>query len=92
MAKKRQLLDIKDVAEILNVSERTVRNLVKRKELAPPRKVGGKLARWFLSDVRDYLARLRAQPPDENFAGRTRQETAPRGRTRQSAPEPPAGS
>jgi excisionase family DNA binding protein len=89
---KKRLLSIKDVAEILNVSERTVRNLVKRKELAAPRKVAGKLARWFNSDVVAYLVRLRDQIPDGNLSGRTRQEPAPRGRTRQSDSEGSAGS
>ncbi len=57
--KRKVLLDIKDVAEILNVSERTVHNLVKSKELAAPKKVNGRMARWFVSDVKEYLLRLK---------------------------------
>lgn len=68
---KQKLLSIKDVATILDVSETTVRNLVRRKELSPPRKVGGRAARWFTSDIEEYLNRLRASPPIENF-GRAR--------------------
>lgn len=59
-APKPKLLTIADVAALLNVSERTVRNLVDRGDLAKPCKVAGKLARWFPQDVRDYLGKLRS--------------------------------
>jgi excisionase family DNA binding protein len=71
---KPRLLTIAEVAELLSCGETMVRQLVRRGELAPPRKVGGKLARWFPSDVREYLTRLKLQQPDENFAcGKPRQ-------------------
>lgn len=56
---KRVLLRIEEVAELLGISEGTVRNLVKKKLLPPPHKVLGRLARWFASDVRAYLRLLR---------------------------------
>lgn len=59
MAPKAKLLTIQDVAAILAVSERTVRKLYRDGKLAKPKKVGGRLARWSNSDVKDYLARWR---------------------------------
>ncbi len=53
-----RLLTVKEVAHLLNVSERTVRRLVTEGHLAAPRSVGG-ARRWFPGDVRVYLYRLR---------------------------------
>jgi excisionase family DNA binding protein len=63
--RKKRLLTIEDIAEMLSVSETTVRKLVKDKELAAPRKVAGRSARWFPEDVEDYLTKLRLQKPDD---------------------------
>jgi excisionase family DNA binding protein len=59
MAEQPQLLTIRDIAQVLNVSEGTVRNLVKKGELPRARKVNGRLARWHRADVEAYLAKLR---------------------------------
>ena len=62
MVRKRQgpaLLTIKQVAARLNVSERTVRRLVRERKLSRPRKLTDGAVRWFDADIRVYLYRLR---------------------------------
>ena len=53
------LLTIKQVAARLNVSERTVRRLVKEKKLSRPRRLTQGASRWFATDLRVYLYRLK---------------------------------
>ncbi len=51
-------LTLKEVAERLNVGEKTVRRMVARGEFPRPRYLGGS-PRWFEEDVTHYLYRLR---------------------------------
>lgn len=57
--RKRVLLDIRAVGQILGVGDTTVRKLVKLGHLRKPRMVAGS-PRWFAVDVKVYLARLRS--------------------------------
>lgn len=65
----RRLLGIRKVCELLDCSDDTVRRLVKRGDLAPPRQYRGLGLRWEEGDIEDYIARerLRQQgvPVDE---------------------------
>ncbi len=53
-----RLLTAKEVAHLLNVSERTVYRLARLGHLRPHDVAGSK--RWFPADVRVYLYRLRS--------------------------------
>lgn len=53
-----RLLTLKEVAEILRLSVRTVWRLIDKKDLPQPVRVG-RSVRLFLSDVLTYLERLR---------------------------------
>ena len=64
--------------EILSVSESTIRKLVRDKELAAPKKVGQRSARWFREDVEQYLAVLKASDPDPDFVSAKARHGAPR--------------
>lgn len=72
---ERKLLRIEKVAEMLDVSETTVKRLVKEGKLPKPRHIRTQ-ARWFVRDVENYLRRLdRGEfegedvPDDENASG-----------------------
>lgn len=52
-----KLRNRRQVAEILAVSERTVRRLVKNGDLSAPVYIG-RAARWCEADVFDYVRRL----------------------------------
>ena len=51
------LLDYAGVAELLTVSERTVRRMVARGELIPPFLVGMRRRRWLKSAVLEAITR-----------------------------------
>jgi predicted DNA-binding transcriptional regulator AlpA len=53
-----RLLDIKEVGQQLAICPRTVNRMVAAGELPPPVKVRT-ASRWYLSDVNDYLMRLK---------------------------------
>ncbi len=57
--KRPSLLTVKQVAHMLNVSERTIYRLVKERKLSRPRKLTDGAMRWFGADIRVYLYRLR---------------------------------
>ncbi len=61
MAERKKLLDVRDIATMLSISEREVYRLVERQELPKPKKVGGRAARWFRRDVLRYLRKLEFQ-------------------------------
>ena len=52
-----KLLSIKQVAEILSVSEKTVRRLRDRGKLPPSKKIGRSI-RWRYADIRKFVERL----------------------------------
>jgi predicted DNA-binding transcriptional regulator AlpA len=51
---------VRNVAELLTVSEREVWRLVAKRQLAPPAKIG-RCSVWFESDISEFQARLREQ-------------------------------
>jgi predicted DNA-binding transcriptional regulator AlpA len=56
---KRRMLDINELAEILDLSVQTIRNqLCKGTFPIPPKKIGGAL-RWDIRDVEKYLDNLK---------------------------------
>jgi excisionase family DNA binding protein len=59
-----RLLSIARVAELLDVSTRTVRRMWEAGELPPPRRMRAGL-RWFQTDIDYYLAGLRLQRPPQ---------------------------
>jgi len=55
-----RLISLNDVAGCLGVSVRQVWRLIAREELPPPVKVG-RLAKMFISDIDEYMDRLRSK-------------------------------
>ena len=53
-----KLLDVRTVAKLLSVHQRTVWRLVASGELPQPIRLGTKTVRWRLSDLEEYLAHL----------------------------------
>lgn len=60
MAPRRTLINVAAAAEILSVSEETVRNLVKAGKL-PAYQINAKLTRFDVEDVYSYLESRRVQ-------------------------------
>lgn len=63
-----RMIDVKEVATILNVSTRTVWRLVSAAELPQPIRFGGNV-RWQLSDIEEWI---------ETRAAATKQQGSPR--------------
>jgi len=51
---EKALLDERALAEVLGVTKRTIRRMVRRHELPPPFRVAGR-ARWFAGKVLDHF-------------------------------------
>ena len=75
----RKLLSIKSVCERLDVSDDTVRRLVKKGLLAAPHIYTGVGTRWAEEDIEEYMIEQRV---------RGREKGGPR--PRKSPPKPPA--
>jgi excisionase family DNA binding protein len=56
---ERDLLTIREVAWRLSISSRSVWRLVATRELPPPVRLGRRVVRWRLADIRAYLDSLR---------------------------------
>ena len=56
---------IKEVAQLLTISEREVWRLSAKGELPPPVKIG-RCSAWFESDLVEFQTRLRAQRKGEH--------------------------
>ncbi len=56
-----RLLNIKEVAERLNVSSRTVRRMVQHRDLPQPVCLGRRTKRWPSEAISTYLKRLTAR-------------------------------
>lgn len=54
---EQELIDKKTLAGVLNVSPSTVARLASRGELPPPIRVGPRLRRWCIDDVRAWIRR-----------------------------------
>lgn len=54
-----QLLSIKQVAQLLQVCEQTVRNKIETGEFLPPTHQLGRQLRWRRAELLEYLSRLR---------------------------------
>ena len=52
------LLDVRRVADLLGIHQRTVWRLVSTNELPKPVKLGAKTVRWRLSDLERYVQGL----------------------------------
>jgi predicted DNA-binding transcriptional regulator AlpA len=74
---KSELVDLREVSRILNVSETTVKELVRDGVLPEGRKLYG-CTRWFRSDVRALLDRLRREHICRAPEGARRRRRAPR--------------
>ena len=70
-----ELLRIEKVAEMLDVSESTVRRLVKDGRLPEPRHIRSQ-ARWFVHDVETYLRRLDRGEFEDTDAPKSCQEAS----------------
>ena len=55
------LLDVRRVAELLGVHQRTVWRLVSSDDLPQPIRIGTKTVRWRLSDLEDYFEKATRQ-------------------------------
>ena len=68
---RKQLLTIDDVAEILNISEKTVRRLIAQRQIGFCRVM--RSIRFDRKDVMDYLERTRREPIGSNkhYASKT---------------------
>lgn len=55
---RKRLLSLKSVAELLDISQGTVRKLVQAGHLPPPRQVLGRIPRWTYEQVMGYLYAL----------------------------------
>jgi excisionase family DNA binding protein len=82
------LIDAKRCAELLGISKRTWERLVEQGEAPERVKLGGRLARWRVSDVLAYVAQLGAsgRPSQEPGARRPPQPCAAHGA--ESVPAP----
>jgi len=54
-----KLLNIKEVADVLGVSTRTVRRIVASGQLSIPKNVGKRNSRWLQSEIITYIKRMR---------------------------------
>lgn len=81
---KKRLLNIRDVGLMLGIKDRTVRKLVELGHLRKPRRVAGS-PRWFVIDVKVYLARLRSGEFDDC---KIEQKPASEGKNRQRTAKP----
>jgi predicted DNA-binding transcriptional regulator AlpA len=52
-----RLVDLREVAGILSVSERTVLRLVQRREFPTPLRIGGRMLRWKVDVIEQWINR-----------------------------------
>ncbi len=51
------VINVREVAELLGVNTRTIWRLCQRNELPPPLRLGPRILRWRLADLREHLDR-----------------------------------
>lgn len=95
-----RLYSMKALCAALDLSETTIRKLIRLGHLPPPKKVAGSIPKWTRGQVRGYLYALENDllppVPDEDAQGR-QEKKGPRKGTRkavkpQSEPDPEAGA
>jgi excisionase family DNA binding protein len=74
-----KLLSRRQVAELLSVSDRTVRRLAERGDLSAPVRIG-RAARWHESGVLDYVRQLSQGQQDSSKKSRPLEQVEPEGR------------